>query len=399
MNWIKKPFLVNTLLVVISVSIMLFVAEILLRLTPYSVLIPKVGIPQYYYQADREQGFDIAPNFSKSTHSFRDLSYQIWSNELGCFDVPYHGEKPYIYLAGDSFTWGFAPFEDKWGTKLEKALGVRTLKCGVSGSGTKQELIKAERTLAKVTQTPKLIVLGYFGGNDTEDDYSFPNKLVYNGYLIKKLEDRTLDYDSAQKTLPQIAEWSEKYCMITRPANPTLQRVKCFLTEHSVAYHLMKNGMKRIVSGDILRGVGVVNEPVPGVSIQEGDYQQHLNNVLVFSKFAKTKGSDFLVVLVPLDGNVTSFDEVPDPYAKLKVFLTAHHIAYLDPLQDFRSAAKASSFALYWQHDPHWNVRGNHLFGLLVSKAVLERSPWVQDRDEKLSATKRALLEEFFIGK
>lgn len=71
---------------------------------------------------------------------------------------------------GDSFTFGYAPFESNWGTVLEDRLKVRVLKCGVIGHGARQEFIKASRVIARVGTSPKLIVVGYFI-NDVTDDY------------------------------------------------------------------------------------------------------------------------------------------------------------------------------------------------------------------------------------
>ena len=55
----------------------------------------------------------------------------------------------YILLVGDSFTHSYAPFPDKWGTRIEKLLHYRVLKCGVTGYGTKQEWLKAAEIISK----------------------------------------------------------------------------------------------------------------------------------------------------------------------------------------------------------------------------------------------------------
>ena len=40
---------------------------------------------------------------------------------------------------------------------------------------------------------------------------------------------------------------------------------------------------------------------------------------------------------------------------------------------------------LYWQHNSHWSIRGEHLVGLLVSRYILEhRLVQVPDREAKL---------------
>lgn len=185
-----REFFIGAVLIVVSVTLSVFILEFVLRLTPLVRLLPNPGIPRYYYQADREIGYDIAPNFPTTTSTFRaegltDTSHDIWSNELGCYDIPYHGEQPYVLLLGDSFTWGYAPFDDIWGTVVEKNIGTRILKCGVAGFGTQQELVKAERLLKKLP-SPSLLLLAY-NANDAADDANMPNRFVYNGMLIPNL--------------------------------------------------------------------------------------------------------------------------------------------------------------------------------------------------------------------
>ena len=111
------------------------------------------------------------------------MEYDIWSNELGCFDEPYRGEKDVILLVGDSFTHSYAPFADKWGTRLEKLLHYRVLKCGVNGYGTRQELLKAQEIIARIHRSPRLIIVGYFW-NDLLDDSAFPSLTAVDGYLV-----------------------------------------------------------------------------------------------------------------------------------------------------------------------------------------------------------------------
>jgi hypothetical protein len=179
MVWIK-----NTLLVLASITVTLGALEVVLHLSSirYAFLPPLE--PRGYVRYDSVLGFDIAPDVATTTHQFYDLSYPVWSNELGCFDMPYHGETPFIYMTGDSFTWGWTPFQDKWGTQLQALLGLRTLKCGVNAYGTRHEYLKTERDLVRLSAPPKFVILGYLGGNDADDDAAFPEYVGYDGLRI-----------------------------------------------------------------------------------------------------------------------------------------------------------------------------------------------------------------------
>ncbi|MBI2120766.1 MAG: hypothetical protein HYT94_04050, partial [Parcubacteria group bacterium] len=143
MNWIKNHK-ADIALALVSFVVTIVVVDAVLYFTHYRYVILKTIYPRFYFMKDLEIGHDIGINVATTTHLFEDSSYPVWSNDLGCFDTAYASETPYIYLAGDSLTWGFSPFEDMWGTRTQDIVGVRTLKCGVTGGyGTKQEFIKA----------------------------------------------------------------------------------------------------------------------------------------------------------------------------------------------------------------------------------------------------------------
>ena len=185
MNRKLTKFVTNLGLVLASFLAILVFLEVALHFTSYRRLLLRDRQIRYYYQADAAKGFDIRPNVGKIGTSVDNgsVKYDIWSNELGCFDAPYRGEKDVILLVGDSFTHSYAPFEAKWGTRLEKLLNYRVLKCGVNGYGTRQELLKAQDIIAQIHRSPRLIIVGYFW-NDLQDDYTFPSLTVVDGFLV-----------------------------------------------------------------------------------------------------------------------------------------------------------------------------------------------------------------------
>ena len=172
-----RKALANFGLAAFTVFLVLLLAEAGLRLTPFKNFLSfsRSHVPQYYYRTDPVMGYDIKENFPRTGVVLDDgVAYPIWSNEIGCFDNPYKGEKDFVLLVGDSFTHAFAPFQDKWGTQMESLLDRRVLKCGVSGYGTKQASLKADSTCARVGESAALIVVGYTM-NDFIDDYLFPS--------------------------------------------------------------------------------------------------------------------------------------------------------------------------------------------------------------------------------
>ena len=336
MKWIK--------VIAINAGILclcLGMIEAVLHFMPikYKILPPLE--PRGYAVYDPEMGYDIKTNFPTTTSSFYDLSYEVSSNELGCFDYPYLGEGPYIYLTGDSFAWGWTPLYEKWGKVIEKETGIRTLTCGVNGFGTKQELLKAKKILSSLKNTPKVIVVGYLGANDVDDDALFPNYTVENGYRVRS-------DNLSRKTGAALA-------------------FKQWLSADVILYNLVKNKVYPSVR-TMFRPETTQSAPVSLEAVVEGDaYKSHIQNVLGFKKLAQDTGAKLLFVLIPSKNELiegkTSWNDA------LKSHLDQHSIAYIDLFADVSAAYQAGE-KLYWEYDGHWNQNGNKLAGELVTKAL-----------------------------
>jgi hypothetical protein len=361
MDWIKKSLL-NTVLILFSIGITLVMLDLGLRHTHYNGLVSTAFYPQGYFIADEEIGLDIAPNFATSTQWLYDHPYPVWSNELGCFDTHYDGRTPYIYLTGDSYTWGFTPFESKWGTLLEQGLGVRVLKCGVAGFGTKQELIKTTRDMARLP-APALIMVGYDVDNDQADDKYFPRNTVRDGYRVGSYNDLS----------PQEAEEKyallEKYCVNYLPAHPWIQEGKCWLFQHSVLYNLLRNNLQGALSSlprTLREGVGLINtaDESEKSEISPEGYASHLENIKAFKTMADRLGSKLLFVLVLVKGE----NETPER-AAIRDYLSQNNIPFVDLAPEFNKHDPAT---LAWKNDGHWNIEGNRLAADIVAAYVAE---------------------------
>jgi len=361
MNWIKKNK-ANIILMLVSVTITLIVIDFfLLYFTHYRYAITKLDYPRFYFVKDAELGTDISPNFATSTHYFEDAAFPVWSNNLGCFDTNYVNEIPYIYMAGDSLTWGFSPFEDTWGRKIETSIGIRTVKCGVTGGyGTKQEFLRTSRHLV-LLPTPDLIIVGYTQVNDFDEDANYPINTVYDGYLVPNLAKGGVTEVEAQEKYALFG----KYCSTNPPRYPIISKVRCFFSNHSVLYNLYRKRVRDVLTSIIpsstLESVGVIaqNKPIPNAKT-DIEWEKHLDNILSFKKLAAEKKSELLFVLYLTPGS----------NEKLKSFLDENEISYIDLTPIFEKYSKEEP--LIWKLNGHWNIAGNHLVGFIVSKFIIE---------------------------
>jgi len=144
-----------------------------------------IGNPRDYFVKHPRRGFDIGTNV-RTHHRVDGVPYLIWGNSIGCFDREYNQDNPYIYFAGDSFTWGYAPFEQKFGTLIENTTGVRILKCGVTHTGQRHQYEKFRDIVSEIGRLPKALFVFYYW-NDYVNDYAHPHSTVYDGWLLDKV--------------------------------------------------------------------------------------------------------------------------------------------------------------------------------------------------------------------
>ena len=361
---------------------------------------------QHYYRADAEMGYDIVPDFPRAPDEREDhATREMWSNELGCYDTSVRPRTPYVLLVGDSFTHGSTRFEDNWGTVIESRLGRRVLKCGIPGSGTRQQLVKARRVIARMETAPELIILGWFP-NDLEDDVLFPRITVLDGWQVaaRRLTNRdtgTVEtYDAA--TLQAKAQDFERARTCTMAG--LLRRTRCRLAAHSRLLSLFGQALRTFAArfpalGAHLMRAGVVSpapaaEPTIPLAFTSADgrpwlqqaWRRHLENIAMLQALADEQRAPLLVVLLPANFQVYPFlaaghrVEVERPHDVVAGFLQERRIAHLDLLPVLRAHADVTPRGrldpvgdLYYRVDFHFSRRGNVLAGLAVAEHIAER--------------------------
>lgn len=399
-----KKILTNLALIMAGLAVALAFLEVILHFTPYRSLLLRDRHLHFYYRADAAKGFDIRPNVPKMRTSVDNhaVEYDVWSNELGCFDEPYGGENDLILLVGDSFTHSYAPFQDKWGTQVEKLLGYRVLKCGVNGYGTRQELLKTREIITRINRSPRLIIVGYFW-NDLNDDFTFPSLTVVDGFLVSagKLMDKSGRLDPG--TLERRFNWWEK---LTGQYPLSLwDLANYYLDQHLILVNLINDARMRLwpPPGSYTNPLNFLAfSQEPGI---DKAWAAHEENLKAFKELAATQGAELLLVLIPTNTQVYPFlvgerqMDLERPNRILGAFLRQEKIKFLDLLPLFRRYADqtpreslSSDKDLYWRANSHWSLKGEHLTGLLVSRYILENDlVKVTQREEKLKAIEAKL--------
>lgn len=420
----------NVVLLVSSLMVGTVLVELGCRLVGYTTQVrafPTTLHPQFYHRADPANGYDINEKFAGGPFEFAeyihnyDTHFQVTSNNVGCRDRVFEGEDDgFVLLIGDSHTWGYVPLEQTWGTTLEEVLGVRVLKCGVAGYGSRQERHKLEAVVAKAGR-PRLVIVGYCVGNDLIDDYLYPSRTVIDGYLLTKvkLEDakhglrKVYSDDELRARLKSVLEKRSK-SVSEQQSNGLVGRTKDFLADHSVLYDLLRKSevVRRMAAGTgmadplpVVGGLEVFHSPAT-LPWLDGAWDEHLANLQQLKRDAASIGASLFVVLIPNSYQVYEFLRPQNdrldweyPTKKLGDFFQHEGIPYVDLAPKLKRYARRDGRPLldarqdlYWQYDGHMNVKGNLLTGLLIAQQVIQLSFLeLQDKGRRVSEVEQRL--------
>jgi hypothetical protein len=82
---------------------------------------------------------------------------------------------------------GFTPLPQTWTLVLENQSGRQIVKCGVAGIGTKEELIKARKTINEIGHKPALVLVLYTTEWDLNNDTVFPSYTIVENEKVDSL--------------------------------------------------------------------------------------------------------------------------------------------------------------------------------------------------------------------
>jgi len=204
-----------------------------LRWTPFDeARHPEIDDPPGYHVTDPELGVTLAKNIPVQTFRFRGPSLKVFTNEIGCFDKPVKlkSDEAFILVTGDSYTWGFTQLEAKWASHIERRTGIRVLKCGIYGTGTKHQLARLKRLYERLPHPPSLVIHLY-DTTDFNDDFTFPGYTLIANQRIEDFERiRLADGHREPLSAARRADIEHKI----------LQGRSGFIEKHSILYNIAK---------------------------------------------------------------------------------------------------------------------------------------------------------------
>ena len=333
--------------------------------------------PQGYFVAHDERSFEIGKDKSGSHFVKGFGSYNIWSNSLGCFDTNEPAKMTageFIYLAGDSFTWGYAPYETKFGTLLESNLVLPVLKCGVTHSGQRHQFAKFKEITESLGRNPRLVVINYTG-NDVANDYAYPHSTVVEGWLVDKVG------LSEKQEIVRIDEETLRKKVKKRLARQVLLRE--YARAYSLSYNLLNGIYRKVTSatrgvgrepGNRLKNMYELTAVTGGINSYDNQYAQPNKEVLaLWHAHAKQHLYLLIVSLIPPRAHVSQ-----DYYRELEQFLREEGIPFVN-FTDYMIRNNMRPDDLYWTADDHFNLNGNRQYAnfllSVIQEAIVRKLP------------------------
>lgn len=328
------------------------------------------GYPRYYFRADDLLGFDIQPNVSGMKHVFDDASFDIFSNELGCFDKntldQIRKSSLYTYFAGDSFTWGYASYAKKFATVYESKSNQLSVKCGVTHTGQIHQYNKFLRITKIIGRYPKRVFVGYFS-NDPANDFAHPHTTVIKGFQVDvvKFKNGVLIKQDMNEVSNKIDLWENSKSTSSNHTD-TYGTIKAFLHAYSITANLI-NLIKTKINT-----LNIEDESFYAASNQfsfKYNYdsseitQKNREAIITWASHAKEHSYELIFLLIP---NRENFNDI-SYYQNLKKFLDKNGVTYYDLSDPFLKLKKLSS-QLYWEKDQHFSNDGNEFVGELLAE-------------------------------
>lgn len=346
--------------------------------------------PRDYFVNHPNRGFDIAAH-RQGTHYVHELGvYPIWSNALGCFDAPVDEgslDAGFIYLAGDSFTWGFTPWEQHFGSLLQQRLDRRTLKCGVPSTGQRHQFDKFIDVTRQIGVMPEVVVVNVVA-NDINDDYAYPANGVEEGLLVAT---RELAADDTVIDIPRDLIRTRAREVIESPPPVGWSAVRGWLLEHSLSFNILRriwHRLKPAAAADgnetDARSTPPGNRPFWTLAGPYAHYPSdiariaapNLEALATWQAHADAQGYRLLVAIIPW---VAVGPQWPTYFEDFRNRLNDRGICVIDASPVFDKLEQPAS--LYWAIDGHFNPDGHRVYADFLAAALRDDNDLSRSRD------------------
>ncbi|VAX23009.1 hypothetical protein MNBD_NITROSPINAE02-141, partial [hydrothermal vent metagenome] len=373
-----KQYVVNTVLILGSVLVTLFVLELALRnFFPQQEFISSF---RPVYIADDEVGFILKPNVKAKLGKD--------TNRLGMRDYDrYSVKKPKgvfrILVLGDSFTYSLTSMENSYPKYLERMLSggdvpIEVMNSGVPNYGTDEEYHYLKKYGLRLQ--PDLVLLAFYVGNDITDNYIHPGYTAVDGVLVSR--------EKASKMTKKEVSWEKRKNLILNKFH--LYRL-LYLRNYSKFFEkLDREGVQTRKRIDIKRGACITHLN-GSVKMDQSKYSGIMldawkntkDYIARVAELTKQSGAKLAIVIIPdaiqqdtkeaikLRGLYDGKYEWDQPQRSLMEYGKELGVDMYDPLADMMK--KSNMERLFYCKDTHFNEKGNRIFAETVAQWIVEK--------------------------
>lgn len=384
----KRPWLLNLIIVVVSLITSLLFAELILRARDWYY-----AAQSGYQQLDKKKPYEFSttrhhrliPN-ARYRHKEPEFDYVWVNNSLGMRDR----ERPLkkepgsfrILFLGDSFVQGWGvPQEQTMTALLEASLNkperektVEVLNGGVFGYGPFLEYLYLKELMPSIE--PDLVIVGFFVGNDVGDDYFYTHQahkrvdgsVFFDDHLWSwSYRDEILDGTTSK------AAHNRYLSLLWSHVKPWLLKSHLVLAiknlDMQLKFRKEKERERRLVQerrDDIRINLGLVNYPVLDRN-QRLEYWKLSRGYLAdIHRLCNTREIPMVLVVIPA---LYIFEEnqFKEPYEVLDQIGHDLSIPVIQLLPEFQ---KWPPEKLEYKIDLHWNSEGNRLAATILDREI-----------------------------
>lgn len=317
------------------------------------------NFPKGYFIKDEYRGFDIrssAKPINLRVPPEIGYSYPIFSNSDGCFDeeIPQNNsDQKIVYMAGDSFTWAYVPYEKKFSTIYDKLnTNHIVLNCGVPHTGQLHQFSKFKDIYDDYKNITTVIV--NIVANDVDNDFFYPHTTVIEGELV---EDSfwCIEKDKIKKIKQNKKEFDQEK-FFSYFLSPILK----YSASSNIAYFSIRKIAKYLMydtSASMYINCPNLSPNVYGYknwsySLQDEFASPNINAIEKWIEHSRINEYRLIFSAIPhKDKNVEHFTDL-----ELKLNeLNAEFYNFYDYMINKEYPKKT----LYWDNDGHFNIKGN----------------------------------------
>ena len=320
------------------------------------------GFPQNYFIKNSERGFDI----NKSSKIYKaqlpneiEHMYDIFGNSNGCYDIERNNDnKKKIYLAGDSFTWGFVPYDKRFSSILDEQLSdIDVYNCGVPHTGQLHQFSKFKDIYKHLKNLTTVVINIY--ENDIENDYFFPHSKVIRGYLV---DDKYWCIDNNKiKIIEKTSQELESKFLQNSIGNKIIFILAKYSASSNILYFTYKKIKKNIVKNNYMSmKCPKFSTNIYGLEGYKNDINGNfINNYIgglqIWINHSKIYEYNLIFSIIPKK----KFQR--NEFKQVFKYLENQNIKVLS-FEDYLNKNDIDKKNLYWDNDLHFNIEGHKIY-------------------------------------